>query len=175
MYFCHFVNSISTSVSSVFFPAAAAAGILRGPGGANVRPAGKCPPCFPPQPSPVLSPPAGDQPLLPQILHHHQGVDGRCDQEAEWEVLGDGSRVGLPLSHPPRPLLVVVLPRAVHAAVQPKQSPTCLRTSRRGHELQPLCQSAEDSAASPVDVQGGDLETSERGLGACCHVEDRLQ
>ena len=89
LYFCQFVNSISTSVSSVFFPAAAA-GILRGPGGAWGQMSAQLEsvlPAFPPQPSPVLSPPAGDQPLLPQILHHQQGVDGRCDQATEWEVL----------------------------------------------------------------------------------------
>ena len=62
-----------------------------------------------------------------------------------WEPEGEDR-----LQHP-QPLLL--LPRAVHAALQPKQSPTCLRTSRRGHENGLCCQSGSSVTASPVDVR----------------------
>ena len=110
-------------------------------------------PAFPPDsPRPLFCPPpAGDQPLLPQILHHRQGVD-RVRRDQEWEVSGDGRWEAELSEPPPRPLLDVVLPRAVHAALQPKQSPTCLHTSRRGHDQATASLSV---GLAPVDILQG--------------------
>ena len=134
---------------------AAAAGILRGPAcrqmsGCQLEHR-SCPPAFPKATRQCLfCPPAGDQnPSCPTF-------DTAVSRG--WQVVSTGGKkkgvLGAQgedrLQHP-QPLHL--LPRAVHAALQPKQSPTCLRTSRRGHENGLCCQSGSSVTASPVDVR----------------------